>query len=122
MEIQTNTDHSIEHHELLTAHVEEVVKTALNRFSHQITRVVVHLSEGKQAKNPNGSHRCLMEARIQGHSPVVADDHADSLHQAIHNSSEKLKRGLDSLVGRLHAGAKGGDRIADALIDAPAED
>ncbi len=122
MEILTNTDSSIERHEPLTTHVEEVVKTSLARFSHQITRVVVHLSEGKDSKNPNGDHRCMMEARIQGHSPVVADDHAATLHQAIHNSAEKLKRALDSVIGRLNAGAKGGSRIADALVDAPTDD
>lgn len=122
MEIQTNTDNSIERHDPLTTHVEDVVKTSLNRFSHQITRVVVHLSESKNSKNPNGDHRCMMEARITGHSPVVADDHAATLHQAIHNAAEKLKRALDSVVGRLNAGAKGGDRIADALVEAPTDD
>lgn len=117
MEIQTNTDNTIERHEPLTTHVETVVKDALGRFSQQITRVVVHLSEGKDSKNPSGDHHCMMEARLQNHAPIVSNDHAASLHQAIHGASEKLKRALDSAVGRMGAGAKGGDRIADAIVD-----
>lgn len=121
MEIQTNTDSTIERHAPLTTHVETVVTEALSRFSHQISRVVVHLGEGKDAKNPDGNHHCMMEARLQGHAPVVANDHAASLHQAIHGAADKLKRAVDSTLGRMGAGAKGGHRISDALAN-PADD
>jgi ribosomal subunit interface protein len=115
MEIQINNDHSIERHEPLTTHVETVVTDTLARFSQQITRVVVHLSEGKDSKSPTGDHRCMMEARIQGHPPVVANDHATNMHQAIIGAAEKLKRAIDSALGRMGAGAKSGERIVDGL-------
>ena len=119
MEIQTNTDKSIEGNEALTSHVDTVARETLSRFSHQITRLVVHLGRGKDAKSTTGDHRCMMEARIHGHPPIVAHDHEPNLHQAIHGAAEKLKRAIDSTVGRMSAGAKGGDRIVDGLITDP---
>ncbi|MGK2940932.1 MAG: hypothetical protein ACSLFJ_04550 [Immundisolibacter sp.] len=44
MQIQINTDHNIEGHEALAAHVSGVVQSALGRFSDQVTRVEVHLA------------------------------------------------------------------------------
>ena len=102
MQIQTKPNNAVENHEPLTRHVESVVKDALSRFSKQISRVEVHLSDTNDFKNKNGDHRCLMEARIEGRPPIAASDHGASLHQAIQGAAEKLKRSIDSTLGRLH--------------------
>lgn len=117
MQIQTNTDHTIEGTEALTTHVESVVNLAVGRFSEHITRVVVHLNKNNDSKSPTGDFRCLLEARVEGHAPVAASDHAGNLHQAIHGASEKLKRALSSTLGRLQDGVKGGPVVAEAIID-----
>ncbi len=122
MEIQTNTDHSIATTEALTGHVSTVVTDSMQRFGEQITRVVVHLSQGKDSKSPAGEHRCLMEAHVKGHAPVVANAHASNLHQAIQGAADKLKRATDSVVARMSAGAKGGSRIVDILVTDPADE
>jgi ribosome-associated translation inhibitor RaiA len=109
MQIQTNTDNTIERHEPLTRHVEAVVKEVLGRFSKQISRVVVHLSDTNDYKSSNGSHRCMMEARIEGRPPIAASDHGASLHQAINGAAEKLKRLIDSTLGRISDSTKGGN-------------
>ena len=119
MEIQTNTDHSIVTTEALTSHVSAVVTDTMQRFGEQITRVVVHLSQGKDSKSPDGDHRCVMEAHVKGHAPVVANGHANNLHQAIQGAADKLKRATDSVIGRMSNGAKGGSRIVDALVADP---
>jgi ribosomal subunit interface protein len=106
MQIQINTDNMIEHHEPLTRHVESVIKETLSRFSNHITRVVVHLSATNDSKSSNGDHRCLMEARVEGHPPIAASDHAASLHQAIHAAAEKLKRSIGSTLGRISDNAR----------------
>jgi len=108
MQIQINTDNTVESHEPLELHVESVVKEALARFSEHITRVVVHLSQTNDHKRHGGEHRCLLEARIEGHSPITASDHAASLHQAIHGAAEKLKRAIDSTLGRINDSAMRG--------------
>jgi len=120
MQIQTNTDNSIECHEPLTNHVESVVKEALSRFSKQITRVVVHLSDTNDYRSSSGDHRCMMEARIEGHPPIAASDHGASLHQAIHGAAEKLKRAIDSTLGRISdSTTKGNSIVVEAM---PEED
>jgi ribosomal subunit interface protein len=121
MQIQTNTDNTIERHEPLTRHVESVVKEALSRFSDRVTRVVVHLSDSNDSKSSDGDHRCLMEARIEGHPPIAASDHGASMHQAIHAAAEKLKRSIDSTLGRISASAKDSNIVADAVREASEE-
>jgi ribosomal subunit interface protein len=107
MIIQTNTDNTVEMHAPLTQHVETVVKDALERFSDHITRVEVHLSEPKDSKSSSGAHHCMMEARMERHAPIVASANAATLHQAIHGAAEKLKRAIDSTLGRISDSAKG---------------
>ena len=116
MQIQTNTDSTVENSGPLAKHVESVVSDALSRFSKQITRVVVHLSGASDSRN-NGDHHCLMEARMDGHPPIAANDHATSLHQAIHGAAEKLKRSIGSTLGRINNGVKGGDVIAGSITE-----
>ena len=117
MQIQTNTDHTIEGTEALTTHVEGVLNLAIGHFSEHITRVVVHLNKDKDSKSPTGDFGCLLEARIEGHAPVTASDHAGNLHQAIQGASKKLKRALGSTLGRLQDGIKGGPVVAEAILD-----
>jgi hypothetical protein len=45
MQIQINTDSNIDGNDRLVHQVEAVVRDALDRFSAQITRVEVHLSD-----------------------------------------------------------------------------
>ncbi len=78
MQIQINTDHNIAGHEALSAHVTEVVESALSRFSNHITRVEVHLSDENADKKSGNDKRCLMEVRLEHHQPIAATDHAAS--------------------------------------------
>ena len=115
MQIQTNTDNTIELREPpLTRHVESVVKEVLSRFSKHISRVEVHLSDTNDYKSSKGDHRCMMEARMEGHPPIAASDHGASLHQAIHGAAEKLKRSIGSTLGRISHSAKGDSIVVDA--------
>jgi hypothetical protein len=44
----------------------------------------------------------MLEARITGYQPIAVSDHGAHLHQAISGAAEKLKRAIDSALGRLH--------------------
>ncbi len=102
MQININTDKTIERHAGLDEHVQSVVSAALHRFGEHITRVEVHLSDNQSHKSADGDNRCLMEARVTGYQPIAVSDHAATLHQAIGGSADKLKRAIDSALGRLH--------------------
>jgi ribosome-associated translation inhibitor RaiA len=82
--------------------VEAVVRDALDRFSAKITRVEVHLSDQNSDKKFGAEDkRCLLEARLAGLQPISASYQAATLEQAVEGAVEKLKRSLDSTLGRL---------------------
>jgi ribosome-associated translation inhibitor RaiA len=101
MQINVNTDRTIEKHQGLDDHVEAVVKDNIGRFD-QVHRVEVHLSNENSQKQLDGGNRCMMEAHVTGYAPVVVNEHAVNLHQAITQAGAKLKRALDSAIGRLN--------------------
>jgi ribosome-associated translation inhibitor RaiA len=101
MQINVNTDRTIDKHQGLDEHVEAIVQNAIGRFGEQVNRVDVHLSNENSQKQIDGGNKCLMEAHVAGYAPVVVNDHAVNLHQAITNAGNKLKRALDSALGRL---------------------
>ncbi|WP_426176014.1 HPF/RaiA family ribosome-associated protein [Massilia sp. TWR1-2-2] len=102
MQININTDKTIERHQGLDDHVESVVNAAIGRFGEHITRVQVHLSDENSQKSADGGNRCMLEARVTGYQPIAVSDHAATLHMAISGAADKLKRAIDSALGRLH--------------------
>jgi ribosomal subunit interface protein len=113
MQVKINTDTNIECHAPLAHHIETVVKAAVSHFSGQITRVEVHLSDENAHKSGGHDLRCLMEARLQGYQPVVATEHAENMHKAIQGAAEKLKRAIESAIGRLSDSKKGQPQITE---------
>jgi ribosome-associated translation inhibitor RaiA len=102
MQININTDKTIERHSGLDEHVETVVKAAVARFGEQITRIEVHLSDDNSQKSADGGNRCMLEARVTNYQPIAVTEHGATLHQAINGAADKLKRAIDSALGRLH--------------------
>ena len=101
MQIQVNTDHSIEGHEALAAQVSGVVESALSRFGDHITRVEVHLSDETSHKRGHNDKRCMMEARFKGHQRSAVTHQAATLDQAVDGAADKLTRVIESTLGRL---------------------
>lgn len=102
MKIQINTDAHINGAEALGDHVSATVEQALERFSKQVTRVEVHLSDESGDRNGQRDQRCMIEARLEGQQPVAVSDHAATQEQAVHGAAQKLARLLDSSLGRRH--------------------
>lgn len=102
MLIQVKTDHTITMHARLDEHVRSVVESAVGRFGDHVSRVEVHLSNAVKEKGVDGGNNCMMEARVTGYEPVVVHDHGIDLNQSISNAAAKLRRALDSALGRLH--------------------
>lgn len=102
MQINVNTDKTIERHQGLDEHVQTVVGAAVQRFGEQITRIEVHLSDENSEKSVDGGSRCTLEARVNGFPPIAVSNHAATLHQAISGAADKLKRAIDSALGRVH--------------------
>ncbi|MBA2405617.1 MAG: HPF/RaiA family ribosome-associated protein [Bdellovibrionales bacterium] len=118
MNIQVNTDHNIEGSAELNNYVTGTLSEAFERFNGAITRIEVHLSDENAGKTSANDKRCLLEARISHHTPIVVSHHADTIHQAIEGASDKLLHSLDKMVGKLtnHTSPK------DLLNEEPATD
>lgn len=99
MQVQVNTDSSI-HGEDLAARVRTMVAAGLERFAERITRVEVHLSDQNGQKAGDDDKRCLLEARVAGMQPVAVSHQAAAMQPAIDGALDKLKRALDSAIGK----------------------
>lgn len=101
MKIQFNTDKNISGSEESTAPLTALITDELSRFSEQITRIEVHLSDEDGNKDGLKTKRCLLEARLQGRQPVAVKNQADSNEQAVSGAIDKLKSSLETILGRL---------------------
>lgn len=68
--------------------VEAILEQVLARFSHQITRVEVNLSdEDSTAQSGMADKRCLLEARIAGRQPASVSEQAQTVGQAVRGAA-----------------------------------
>lgn len=103
MQIQISTGHNIEGHEALGEQVRDCVESALSHFSDHITRVEVHLSDQNSDKKVgHDAMRCMMEARLEGHQPIVVTHQGTTLDKAVEGAADKLSRLIEHTLGRQH--------------------
>ena len=102
MKIQINTDKNISGHEAHAHSVETILEQALARFSDQITRIEVHLSdENSAAKSGMVDKRCLLEVRLAGRQPASVSEQAQTVDQAVKGAAQKMVSKLESELGKL---------------------
>jgi ribosome-associated translation inhibitor RaiA len=101
MHIQFNTDNNIQGDQTLASRYISKLEKYLNRFSERITRIEVHLSDINSHKQSNNDRRCVLEARINGLDPVTVTHQAENLDTAVNGAANKLRRVLDSTLGKL---------------------
>lgn len=102
MTIQFNTDNNIAGTEDLRADLNDSISESLARFSHQITRLEVHLAdENSSSKTGQNDKKCMLEARLKGMQPIAVTNVAGSIEQAVTGAVNKLKTSLDTVLGRL---------------------
>lgn len=101
MIIQFNTDNNIAGSERLNEYFTTTLNESLNRFSNQITRLEVHLTDENSNKEGQNDKRCMLEARLEGIQPVAVTNNADTIEQAVKGAVDKLKSSLDTIIGKL---------------------
>ena len=103
MIVQFNTDNNIKGGERLNDYFETTISDALSRFSDQITRVEVHLTDENSSKEGLKDKRCMLEARLEGLQPVAVSSQENTIEQAVKSALDKLKSALDSAIGKLRS-------------------
>ena len=101
MQIQFNTDKNVIMDEEQIASSTSLISEELSRFSTQITRLEIHLSDENGNKDGANDKRCLVEARLAGMQPIAVTGQANTPEQAISGAIEKLKTSLETVTGRL---------------------
>lgn len=102
MHFQVRTDNHIENSEALIASVQAEVEALVHpRFTDRIRRVEVYLQDMNSEKKTGIDTRCAIEATLAGHQPVVVDERATSVEQALDGALEKLARALEKTLGRI---------------------
>lgn len=100
MQIQFNSDSSIEGRDALFRSIQPDLEKVLARFADHITRVEVHISDVNGEKKTDNDVRALVEARREGKQPTAATNFADTPRQAILGAVDKVKRALESDLGK----------------------
>ncbi len=101
MKIQFNTDKNVTGSEELKTLITALISEDLSRYSDQITRLEVHLSDEDGNKHGQNDKRCMIEARLEGMQPIAVTNHADTSEQAVTGAVDKLKSSLNTIRGRL---------------------
>lgn len=112
MQIQINTDRNIEGREALAERVRSEVEEALDRYSAQISRVEVHLSDENADKDGQRDMRCMIEARLEGRQPIAVTEEAASMAQAVQGATGKLTRLIATQLGRVARSDRSPDKPA----------
>ena len=101
MQIQFNTDSTIEGHERLQTYFTEELEKSLSRFDDKITRVEVHLGDENKDKFGIDDKRCLIEVRLAGLSPMAVTHNADTIEKAFSGATDKIKRVLSTTFEKM---------------------
>jgi len=101
MKIQINTDNNVSGNESRNAPLSSILSEGLSRFSDQITRLEVHLSDEDGNKEGLNDIRCMLEARLEGRPPIAVTNQANTSGLAVKGAMDKLKNMLTTSLGRL---------------------
>ncbi len=97
MQIQFNTDKNVTGSEDLIASSTSLISEELCRFSDQISRVEVHLSDENGKKEGLNDKRCMLEARLEGRQPIAITNHANTHEKSVSGAIDKLMASLDKI-------------------------
>jgi hypothetical protein len=100
LKIQVNSDNTIAVDASLTRVVVGEVSRVLSRFSKNLTRVEVHLSDVANKDTGQADKRCLIEVRPKGAQPRSASAKATKMPSAVGEALRKMQRSLGTFFGR----------------------
>ena len=100
MTIQFNADKNIASNERTATYLNSIILDSLDRFSDNITRVAIHLSDENSNKTGSRDKRCVLEARLEGLKPIVVTNYADTVEKSVSGAMDKLVGTLDKTLER----------------------
>ena len=101
MQIQVNSNRSIDTGESFERWANIELNDSFSRFRDDITRIEVHMSDENGEKISADHTRCMMEARLANRDPIAVNHHAANQDEAFRGASDKLKRVIEHTLGKL---------------------
>lgn len=101
MEIHINTGNGMDNRVKLEQWADSEIRRNLGRFSEDVRRIEVHLSDENSQKGGADDKRCMIEAHLISQKPVAVSHNAPTLEQALSGAESKARRALDTLVGKM---------------------
>jgi ribosome-associated translation inhibitor RaiA len=101
MEVLINTDHNIDGGAEMISYFKTEIQEDLERFSEHLTRIEVKISDENGDKSGDKDKKCVLEARLKGMQPIVVTSHEDTVKKAVKDATNKLKKSLETVMGRL---------------------
>lgn len=100
MQIQLNTDSSIQGSDTMNQWATSEITERLARFRDHITRVEVHLTDVNGSRSGEMNKRCMLEVRLAGRQPIAVTHVADRVADALVGACTKLQNALDTALGK----------------------
>jgi ribosome-associated translation inhibitor RaiA len=102
MHVQVNTSNGIDNKETLERWATDYLNEHLARFDQDVTAIEVQLTDENQGgKKGADDKRCMLEARMNGRTPVAVTHHAENQDLAFRGAADKLVRVLEHTFGKL---------------------
>ena len=104
MQFQFNSKNNINADQGMAITFENIVKADLERFGERVMRVEIHVSdENSRVRGGGDDKKCVIEVRLAGLDPRSTSHTAESFEEAVRGSSQKMRRKLDTVLGKLEA-------------------
>ncbi|SFH48722.1 HPF/RaiA family ribosome-associated protein [Pedobacter insulae] len=103
MIIQLNADKNLTIHAEYESQLTEKINKELSRFTDNLSRLEVHLSDENGNKTGQDDKKCVLEARIEGRQPVVVSTFGQTYDVAMNSALDKLKNALSTIDGKIKA-------------------
>ena len=101
MQILLHSDPNTDGRQAMADHLKAVVTDAMGHLGERIMRVEAHLSDVNSAARTGADDiHCTLEARLVGLEAIVVKDSAGNAHQAIDGAVRKLRRAVESKIGK----------------------
>lgn len=102
MMVLVKTDNHVNGSDKLSAKMESMIHSSLERFAQRITRIEAKFfDDNSREKDGQEDKRCVIEARPSGLRPIVVSHRAATIDQAASGAVEKMKKTLDRTLSRL---------------------
>lgn len=101
MQIQINTDKTLNGHHRQQDYFTSEIAEGLKRYESHITRVEVHLKDENGRKDGFNDMTCALEARIEGRQPIAVTSKAGTVELAVSGAIDKANAAIKTIIGKV---------------------